>query len=443
MFLIIEELRQRVNLLKLLSFLKIIMYYEIRLYGYLMKNNIRIEIVMEKIVRSFIKSMLVGFILSSSIANAMEFAVVNVSNRLNKSIMVHITPADKEAAPGGTFENPVIKSRDVLGIRTLPGYKSYKVEVVDSETQQVIKQAVISDPLDNIKKLIISNKNGAVTIESEFKPSAGPVTPAGEKAVSLEIEKYNEFKKVHPAWFTEVEKLGSGYEQALARFLQGLISVPLMIKKYDRETDATMARFMVLAALAMHTNSVHHEVASIDVNFYDPVQIVVHPEKGIWEEKELHFDPRLYKIHLMPRDEDLIKFYDNLIKFILENDDLRRNICYFKVLPNDLEVLRSKDLPRIVLYIFSKKQGDAGIQESKDKTQQVLDRLYAKFKNVPGSGLVPAYNKKVTDLIFFTQGNRADKLHPDAENIFDVKEGMVYFLPGYQGSTVDFRLRNP
>jgi hypothetical protein len=31
----------------------------------------------------------------------------------------------------------------------------------------------------------------------------------------------------------------------------------------------------------------------------------------------------------------------------------------------------------------------------------------------------------------------------NAENVFDEKEGIVYFLPGYQGSTVDFRLRNP
>jgi hypothetical protein len=260
---------------------------------------------------------------------------------------------------------------------------------------------------------------------------------------------YERLKSAHPVWFEEVEKRGSEYDVVLADFLSGM--PPYIIKKYEKQTDATMTRFMLFAAIAMFNNKYaknHNHAASVDYNFNDPVQIVVYPEKGKWKEEELHHDPRLYKIHLMPRDIDLIGFYDNLVKLILENDDLRKDICYFKVLPNEQEILKDKGLPRIVLYIFSKSKGDAGIRESKEKAQHVLDRFYAEFKDVPGSGLVPRYNEKVTDLIFFAQGNRADRLLSDIESEFDEREGMVYFMPGYhlQGEpagTVDFHLKNP
>jgi len=145
----------------------------------------------------------------------------------------------------------------------------------------------------------------------------------------------------------------------------------------------------------------------------------------------------LYKIHLMPRDNKLENAAIKLSKLIQNNPELKDAINVFKIIPmyeqfqKILEARgdKSAQAPKIVIYVMSKA-----------KTQTVLNKIYENFKDWPGVGREPSFNEKVTDFIFFAQGDRVDKInYPD---LFE-KSG-VYFRPDIvKGEILDFHLINP
>ena len=165
-------------------------------------------------------------------------------------------------------------------------------------------------------------------------------------------------------------------------------------------------------------------------------------EKGSERLKKL---TQLYKIHLMPKDEDLINAVKRLLNTIKQEQELQETISYMKIKPVPESIIMQMQkaakgkpypyselwrLPKIVLYIGG----------GKKQAQRALNKLYELFKDYEGLGRGPAFNKKITSFIFFSQGNREDKiLHQD----YFEQGDMIYFVPDINGTHEDFHLINP
>lgn len=163
------------------------------------------------------------------------------------------------------------------------------------------------------------------------------------------------------------------------------------------------------------------------------------PEEKLWAVAERGDDTarrtlsRLYKIHLMPPE--------NLI------DDVARRLCRilsaYKHLISDIKYITVDEAalsersgtsigstPKFVIYCY----------QGKRATEDLLAAVYAEFKDFPGCGLVPAFNERVTDCIFFAQGNREDKEDPARQHFFE-SPAMVYLVPHFTGEIQDYHLR--
>lgn len=156
-----------------------------------------------------------------------------------------------------------------------------------------------------------------------------------------------------------------------------------------------------------------------------------------------------YKIHLMPKPEDVPAVFIRLLDEIVKKDsELASLLSDFKIKFDlqDLKDSHNETLPIMVLYPRS----------GKENSQKLLNIIYSLFKDVQGLNVTPRYNQKVTDLIYFAQGNADDKnvikiiitnkRKPDWVE-FDYFEhpDMVYFKPDFvtPGKPVDYKLKDP
>lgn len=142
---------------------------------------------------------------------------------------------------------------------------------------------------------------------------------------------------------------------------------------------------------------------------------------------------RLYKIHLMPLDSNFKDIVLRLISEVKNNRDLASNIHQIKIKPlldKDLQRIDAEGIvPKIVIYSYGK-----------ELAQKALNIIYDTFKNEKGSGHCPPFNEKVTDLIYYTQGNRDEKL--EVPQYYEQPD-MVYFFPNVTGKHKDYHLINP
>ena len=151
-----------------------------------------------------------------------------------------------------------------------------------------------------------------------------------------------------------------------------------------------------------------------------------------------------YKIHLMPRDEDVEKAVLHLVDTIESDEGLCQAIAHIKIktLLEPLMPFLKKDcsdftfprsqmwrLPKIIIYV-----------QGKQKAQTALDKLHQYFAGWPYVDRVPAFNEKVTGFLSFAQGNRDDKvLKPD----YFEWPGLVYYRSDITGNREDYHLINP
>lgn len=125
----------------------------------------------------------------------------------------------------------------------------------------------------------------------------------------------------------------------------------------------------------------------------------------------------MYKIHCMPHS--ISDFLYKLFDFLERNTEISKKISCIKyaVHPGqdtDITPTRSGYLnhPLIVIYVYGR-----------NDAQEVLDQIYAAFKDEPGRGYQPRYNARVTDCIWVAQGHGDEKgSHlPDTNKILDPK----------------------
>jgi len=132
----------------------------------------------------------------------------------------------------------------------------------------------------------------------------------------------------------------------------------------------------------------------------------------------------LYKIHFMPLDENFKDITFSIIEEIKNNKELAGCISSFKIKPLlDKDLLQNPAVgivPKIIIYCVGK-----------ESAQKALNILYEKYKDQKGSGQHPPFNEKVTDLIYYSQGHRDDKMqYPQ----YYEQPDMVYFFPTVTGT---------
>ncbi len=167
-----------------------------------------------------------------------------------------------------------------------------------------------------------------------------------------------------------------------------------------------------------------------------------------WTDEQKKDAAQIYKIHLMSKPDDMPAILIRVLEEVQKNPTFANLIAYFKIKFN-FEELKDDDgqtLPIMVLYSSN----------GKENAQQVLNIVYSLFKDMHGLDVTPRYNQKVTDLIYFAQGNADDKnlskrlimgkSNPDWAD-FDYYEqpDMIYFKPDFitPGNPVDYKLKMP
>lgn len=159
-----------------------------------------------------------------------------------------------------------------------------------------------------------------------------------------------------------------------------------------------------------------------------------------------------YKIHLMPKDEDLYAISKMFIEEIKTNTLLQQLIGTVKIkavttpdeqlhkeaaIKNMSENQKADwretdyyDLPRIVIYVGG----------GREAAQKVLNEIYRIFKNVEGMNRGSGFNQRVTSLIYFAQGNREDKIK-EFWNFFE--PSLIYYRADVTGTHEDYHLTIP
>ena len=143
-----------------------------------------------------------------------------------------------------------------------------------------------------------------------------------------------------------------------------------------------------------------------------------------------------YKIHLMPKSEYTPFVFGKILEMLRDDLEFRAIISNFKV-ANDDKKERAQTMPVIVIYPA---YGKEAAQLALDKIYKVLS-AYADL----GTGAVPRYNRKITDLIFYAQSGgdyKNDYLEASVKDGADWKEegiferSLVHFIG-------DYHLRDP
>ncbi len=140
----------------------------------------------------------------------------------------------------------------------------------------------------------------------------------------------------------------------------------------------------------------------------------------------------VYKIHLMPRSEDLINVVENILDAYKKLPRSKRYIHRLKftgALNVGMNYLReSKNwtvfmMPRIVLYPT----------HDKAQAEEVLSWLYYDvFPNQTGIDIAPRFNKRVSSFIYWLQSNGDNRMNlslTQQPNLFDADNGYATLNP--------------
>lgn len=149
-----------------------------------------------------------------------------------------------------------------------------------------------------------------------------------------------------------------------------------------------------------------------------------------------------YKIHLMPQREDLKGVVEKIIHKSIECSEFRSLIRYLKVASDFIDlkahadssealgIMKQSDYYMPIIVIYSR----AG----KEFAQRLLDAIVDLFGDAHGLDTAPRFNRKITSLIYYAQGDGDDKLIPGAEQYFE--EDFVHFKSDFTGEEVDYKL---
>ncbi len=146
-----------------------------------------------------------------------------------------------------------------------------------------------------------------------------------------------------------------------------------------------------------------------DVSFERLIEML----KGEPHILELMF--RNFKIHLMPKEDDLLLALTTFINAFKDDVDFQKSITSFKVKALLEEAASRAGCPKIVIYV----DGD------RELLDVVLNKICGVFRGWTGLERAPAFNEKAEGIVYFAQGDRGDKiLWPE---FYDESSGRAYF----------------
>jgi hypothetical protein len=126
-----------------------------------------------------------------------------------------------------------------------------------------------------------------------------------------------------------------------------------------------------------------------------------------------------YKIHLMPKNQDdLYTLMTEILRELSSKPELQQSLRAIKI-NNSMQVEKSRsgdNLPIVVIYAADAKAAKSW-----------LKFLCDKFGTMRGLDITPRFNKKITSLIYYAQGDGDDKNYPDLKNYFEAD--LVHYKP--------------
>lgn len=139
----------------------------------------------------------------------------------------------------------------------------------------------------------------------------------------------------------------------------------------------------------------------------------------------------VYKIHLMPFDEDIVPIMTALLRCLARDVKLQHAVSYFKVRAHtDQIMLGDSYLPIVVIYPHAQKNA----------AQYVLNSLYALFKDTKGQDITPRFNKRITSLLYYAQGDGEFKIDHLAHYY---ENDRIHYRPDFEGEMKNYYLQNP
>jgi len=150
-----------------------------------------------------------------------------------------------------------------------------------------------------------------------------------------------------------------------------------------------------------------------------------------------------YKIHLMPKSmNDLSLILKKFLAEIKIDSRLQTSLNAMKFkckidftnidsLKKSLTLGKSEIMPVIVIYCA----------QDKELAEYLLNKLIALFHSIKGANLTPRYNKKITSLIYYAQGNGDDKMQEDLKEYYD--KDLIFYAKDFEGvgKNIDYELK--
>lgn len=147
-----------------------------------------------------------------------------------------------------------------------------------------------------------------------------------------------------------------------------------------------------------------------------------------------------YKIHLMPKNENMQMILERLQNKLREDPELRKHVAQYKArvgIENEGKVMLPKDtgevFPSIVIYA-----------ENKEAAQAILDAVYKLYPEADefGEGREPRFNRKINELIYYAQGSGDIKNNAEKAGLADqlFEEDKIHFRERYPG---EYSLNDP
>ncbi len=113
--------------------------------------------------------------------------------------------------------------------------------------------------------------------------------------------------------------------------------------------------------------------------------------------REIKDDVENYKFYLMPTKENRVAIFNQLLAYMEKHPDNIEGVKMYVQSYEDENGIKD-NLPIIVLY-----------PANRASAQEVLNDLYQMFQNEPGLNKLPRFSRKITDLIYYTQGSASMK----------------------------------
>lgn len=298
--------------------------------------------------------------------------------------------------------------------------------------------------------------NDQLLLLSKIIPAELPLPVAPQKDEFLETlyKKLEGFPESQTREFTDNDE-GKKWKKKVSKCIQGIAKHFKVELEVGDLTGRTVYLLLNGAQLGtgVTVKPFGQRISSVDV---DTNGLYTAAKEGITALQKLYNDKswlfgrvddatKLYKIHVMPFKNDIPLVIYSLVEAVLNNKTFSNSIAQVKYLLDEPEHSQRKHRPlspTIVIYVGG---GKAHAQTALDTLYKVL--VDERDKPMKGLDKTPRFNRKVTSLIYWSQGNGDDKEEYDKSIIYDKNiiyaDDLVTYNPIITGKYENYELTDP